>query len=44
MNDKIWAALDELAGVDLLEGPGEYLHGVEDISAWLAEFTRDDSS
>lgn len=37
----IWRALDRLAGADLLQAPGEYLHGPEDFAQWLAEFTAD---
>jgi hypothetical protein len=33
----LWTALDRLAGADLQEGPGVYLHGEEDFRSWLAE-------
>ncbi|MEH0576796.1 MULTISPECIES: DNA-binding protein [Streptomyces] len=38
---KIWRALDQLAGADLLESPGKYLHGREDFACWRAEFEAD---
>lgn len=34
----LWAALDRLAGADLQQGPGMYLHGEEDFRSWLADF------
>ena len=33
----LWAALDRLAGADLQQAPGVYLHGEEDFRAWLAD-------
>jgi hypothetical protein len=33
----LWTALDRLAGADLQQGPGVYLHGEEDFRAWLAD-------
>ncbi|GIJ28144.1 hypothetical protein Vqi01_33060 [Micromonospora qiuiae] len=33
----LWTALDRLAGADLQEGPGVYLHGEEDFRAWIAD-------
>ncbi|QEU97186.1 DNA-binding protein [Streptomyces kanamyceticus] len=38
---RIWTALDRLSGADLLEDPGQYLHGKEDVDAWLEEFEGD---
>lgn len=35
---RIWTALDRLSGADLLEGPGQYLHGKEDFEVWVGEF------
>jgi len=37
----IWSALDRLAGADLLEGPGKYLHGHADFADWRDEFEAD---
>ena len=34
----LWMALDRLAGADLQQGPGVYLHGEEDFRSWLADF------
>ncbi|CAM3782033.1 hypothetical protein KIPE111705_24660 [Kibdelosporangium persicum] len=36
-HDKLWTALDRLAGADLHQAPGVYLHGSDDFRAWLAE-------
>jgi hypothetical protein len=33
----LWTALDRLAGADLQQGPGVYLHGEEDFRAWIAD-------
>lgn len=33
----LWTALDRLAGADLQQGPGVYLHGEEDLRSWLAD-------
>jgi hypothetical protein len=33
----LWTALDRLAGADLQQGPGVYLHGEEDFRSWLAD-------
>jgi hypothetical protein len=33
----VWSALKHLAGADLLAGPSEYLHGEDDIHAWIDE-------
>ncbi|MBC9731522.1 hypothetical protein [Streptomyces sp. TRM68367] len=41
VDPKIWRALDQLAGADLLESPGKYLHGREDFACWRAEFEAD---
>lgn len=38
--DAVWQALDELAGADLMAGPGTPLHGREDFRAWLRDFGR----
>ena len=38
MNRRIWNALDQLAGADLMTAPGVLLHGPVDFSAWLHEF------
>ncbi|MEV5932954.1 DNA-binding protein [Streptomyces sp. NPDC052079] len=38
IDPKLWRALDQLAGADLLEAPGAYLHGREDFACWRAEF------
>ncbi|ATL31598.1 hypothetical protein [Streptomyces formicae] len=37
---RIRTALDRLSGADLLEGPGQYLHGKEDFDAWVEEWDR----
>ena len=34
----LWTALDRLAGADLQQAPGVYLHDQEDFRAWLADF------
>ncbi|MGR6320736.1 hypothetical protein Q2K19_22115 [Micromonospora soli] len=34
----LWAALDRLAGADLQQSPGAYLHGDEDFRSWLNDF------
>lgn len=34
----LWTALDRLAGADLQQGPGVYLHGEGDFRSWLADF------
>ncbi|GAA1637030.1 hypothetical protein GCM10009744_27740 [Kribbella alba] len=36
-NSTLWSALDRLAGADLQQGPGVYLHGEEDFRSWLAD-------
>lgn len=36
-NAALWAALDRLAGADLQQGPGLYLHGDADFRSWLAD-------
>lgn len=33
----LWTALNRLAGADLQQGPGVYLHGEEDFRAWIAD-------
>lgn len=33
----LWTALDRLAGADLQQGPGLYLHGEADFRSWLAD-------
>lgn len=33
----VWSALKHLAGADLLSEPGQYLHGEDDIHAWIDE-------
>jgi len=33
----LWTALDRLAGADLQQGPGIYLHDKEDFRAWIAD-------
>jgi hypothetical protein len=33
----LWTALDRLAGADLQQGPGVYLHGEADFRSWLAD-------
>jgi hypothetical protein len=33
----LWTALDRLAGADLQQGPGIYLHGESDFRSWLAD-------
>ncbi|MGH3117442.1 MAG: DNA-binding protein, partial [Gaiellales bacterium] len=33
----VWSALKHLAGADLLAGPSVYLHGEDDIHAWIDE-------
>jgi hypothetical protein len=43
VSPRIWRALDELAGADLLKASGEYLHGPEDFTQWLAEFGTENS-
>jgi hypothetical protein len=40
---KLWRALDQLSGADLLEAPGQYLHGPEDFADWLEEFGAENS-
>jgi hypothetical protein len=42
-DQKLWRALDELSGADLLEAPGQYLHGPEDFADWLEEFGAEKS-
>lgn len=41
VDPKVWRALDRLAGADLLESPGRYLHGPEDFVCWRDEFEDD---
>lgn len=36
----LWTALDRLAGADLQQGPGVYLHDGADFRAWLADLDR----
>ena len=36
-NAVLWMALDRLAGADLQESPGTYLHDKIDFRAWLNE-------
>jgi hypothetical protein len=36
-NPTLWTALDRLAGADLQQGPGVYLHDDTDFRAWLAD-------
>ena len=36
----LWTALDRLAGADLQQGPGVYLHGEEDFRSWLADLDK----
>lgn len=36
-NSTLWRALDRLAGADLQQSPGVYLHGQEDFRSWLAD-------
>ncbi|WP_327714100.1 DNA-binding protein [Streptomyces sp. NBC_00490] len=40
-DERIWTALDRLSGADLMEGPGQYLHGKEDFESWVTEFGSD---
>ncbi|MFD5913473.1 DNA-binding protein [Streptomyces massasporeus] len=35
---RVWTALDRLSGADLMESPGQYLHGTEDFDSWASEF------
>ncbi|MFE6094763.1 hypothetical protein ACFQ7M_22760 [Streptomyces massasporeus] len=35
---RVWTALDRLSGADLMESPGQYLHGTEDFDSWVSEF------
>ncbi len=35
MDPSIWDALDTLSGIDLLVKPGQYLHHVNELYAWL---------
>ena len=36
-NSTLWTALDRLAGADLQQRPGVYLHDDTDFRAWLAD-------
>ncbi|MEV0074616.1 MULTISPECIES: hypothetical protein [unclassified Amycolatopsis] len=36
----LWTALDRLAGADLQQGPGVYLHDADDFQSWLDEFDK----
>ncbi len=36
----LWTALDRLAGADLQQGPGVYLHGEADFRSWLADLDQ----
>lgn len=39
----VWSALTHLAGADLRVGPDDYLHGEEDIHAWIDELENADA-
>lgn len=40
IDPKVWHALDQLAGADLLESPGNFLHDAKDFSKWYEDFSR----
>lgn len=39
----VWSALKHLAGADLEAGPSDYLHGEEDMHAWIDELENADA-
>ena len=41
---RIWNALDQLAGADLMTAPGALMHGPADFTAWLEEYQECDES